>query len=240
DAMPNGGDLLIETSDVFLDECYARQHTGVVPGRYVLMAVTDTGYGMDAETQRRIFEPFYTTKEVGKGTGLGLSTVYGIINQSGGHIWVFSEVGIGTTFKIYLPRFEDETSIAASAQVSKSAYEGTETILIVEDEEVVRTMVVKLLSEMGYRILPASCGDEALRLSREHTGPINLLLTDVVMPQMSGNDLAESIKETRPDMKVLFMTGYTGAEQNNTSSTEASQRPYLQKPFSLASLASSV
>jgi len=239
DAMPNGGDLLIETSDVFLDEGYARQHTGVAAGRYILMAVTDTGYGMDAETQSRIFEPFYTTKEVGKGTGLGLSTVYGIINQSGGHIWVFSEVGIGTTFKIYLPRFEDETSIAVSSQVAKSAYEGTETVLIVEDEEVVRTMVVKLLSEMGYRILPASRGDEALRISREHTGPINLLLTDVVMPQMSGNDLAESIKETRPDMKVLFMTGYTATGQNNLSSTDV-QRPYLQKPFSLGSLASSV
>ena len=239
DAMPNGGGLTIETADVVLDEHYAKRHAGIAPGCYVMLAVSDTGCGIDAETQSRIFEPFFTTKEVGKGTGLGLLTVYGIVKQSGGYIWVYSELKMGTTFKIYLPRFTEESDTLALDLTERKLPAGSETILLVEDEEVVRTLVKSLLSERGYRILSASSGKEALRISWEHDGPIHLMLSDVVMSQMNGPELARILSQSRPDMKILFMSGYTGSGLHNLKVSGAS-RPFLQKPFTLDSLAMKV
>ncbi|HZS45528.1 MAG TPA: PAS domain S-box protein, partial [Blastocatellia bacterium] len=236
DAMPHGGDLMIETSNAELDENYLKQHAGVSPGRYVCLSVSDSGMGMDAETQSRIFEPFFTTKEIGKGTGLGLSTVYGIVKQSGGHVWVYSEVGIGTTFKIYFPRFEEQRAPQSSTTTER---EGGETILLVEDEEVVRTMVSTLLTEMGYKILCASTSDEAEQISGEFTSQIDLLLSDIVMPQINGAELAKKLIQSRPNLKIIFMSGHTGLAVDNLA-VAGVVRPFLQKPFSLSSLATSI
>jgi CheY-like chemotaxis protein len=195
-----------------------------------MVAVSDNGMGMDAETQKRVFEPFFTTKEVGKGTGLGLSTAYGIVKQSGGSIWVYSEVGLGTTFKIYLPRHVAEAEACGETPGPPLLSRGTETILLVEDEEMVRTLARAVLQESGYKVLEAERAAEALRICEEHKEPIHLLLTDVVMPQVSGRELAESLSASRPDTRVLFMSGYTddtivrhGVPGPGTS--------FLEKPF---------
>lgn len=209
DAMPRGGRLTIETSNVHLSEEFSRDHVSVSAGQYVMLAVSDNGCGMDAETQAHIFEPFFTTKEVGKGTGLGLATVYGIVKQSEGTIWLYSEVGRGTTFKIYLPCAEGPVEEVAVEADDFGLFQGTETVLLVEDEEVVREMATEILRDNGYHVLEAKHGHEAMKLERQHAGVIHLMLTDVVMPQMSGRELAERLTPLRHDMKVLYMSGYT-------------------------------
>jgi len=209
DIMPEGGKLIFETSNAELDETYARTHIGVTPGRYVLLAVTDTGFGMTKEVHAKIFEPFFTTKEKGKGTGLGLSTVYGIIKQSKGNIWVYSEPGKGSTFKVYLPRVEETARIKEEAEEVAESLQGSETILLVEDDGMVRNTTLKILQKYGYSVLCARGGEEALHICRQHKAPVQLMLTDVVMPGMNGKELAKRLEELRPEIKVLFMSGYT-------------------------------
>lgn len=208
DAMPAGGKLTIETANVVLDRQFTQLHRAVEPGPYTMLAVSDTGVGMSLEVKNRIFEPFFTTKDKDKGTGLGLSTVYGIVKQSGGSIWVYSELEQGTTFKVYLPRVdqEAETEEAASAPAD---YRGAETVLLVEDEEAVRQIATEILTLNGYRVLQARHGNEALDVSLQHEGVIDLMVTDVVMPVMGGPELARKLAITRPEMRVLYMSGYT-------------------------------
>jgi CheY-like chemotaxis protein len=230
DAMPHGGVLTIETSNIDLDERYASTHVGVKPGSYILLAVTDTGQGMDAETQQRIFEPFFTTKQPGKGTGLGLSTIYGIVQQSGGSIWVDSEPGSGSTFKIYLPRVECPESSPEISPTIMNTRRGTETILLVEDEPSVRLLAARLLNEEGYKVLEAQTGEQALRMYREYAGTIHLVFTDVVMPGMDGSALAAHLKSLHPGLKVLYMSGYV--ENAVAHHAEIGHRDaFLQKPF---------
>ena len=239
DAMPKGGKLTIETSEVELDESYSAFHFDVQPGPYVLLAVSDTGTGMDAKTLSHVFEPFFTTKEAGKGTGLGLSTVYGIVKQSGGHVAVYSEPGVGTTFKIYLPRVEGLPERASGSFKRAREAGGTETVLVVEDEEAVRRLVCRSLEAHGYKTVPAASASEALLACEKHAGEIHLMLTDVVMPHLSGRELAQRIAALRPRMKVLFMSGYTDNAIVHHGVLDAGM-PFLQKPFTPRSVAQKV
>jgi signal transduction histidine kinase/ActR/RegA family two-component response regulator len=229
DAMPDGGKLILETGNIQLEEDYSLEHFGVAPGAYAMLAVSDTGVGMDRATQSRIFEPFFTTKDKGKGTGLGLSTVFGIVQQSGGTIWVYSEPGKGTSFKIYLPRASSLTRASAPPPMPE-VRRGSETILLAEDEDQVRGAARDILERFGYNVLEARNAGEALLICEKYRGEIELLLTDVVMPQMSGRELVLRLTTVRPEMRVLFMSGYTEKAGLHHGILE-SGIAYLQKPF---------
>jgi len=237
--MPTGGKLIIEPKSVTLDWEYARSHRPAIPGPYVMLAVSDTGTGMDRETQARIFEPFFTTKEAGKGTGLGLSTVYGIVKQSGGFVWAYSEIGRGTSFKVYLPEVTEVAGRDPETTRSQEAPQGTETVLVVEDDDAVRDLAVRCLTRFGYRVLPAGNGEEALETSSGHSGSIDLLLTDGVMPRMNGKELASRLRARRPQTKVLYMSGYTDEAVIHHGVLEPGTL-FLQKPFDPADLARKV
>src|SRR5215472_4165435 len=235
DAMPEGGHLILETSNVDLDSNYAVDHVSVKPGRYVMLAVSDNGVGMDQQTVAHIFEPFFTTKESGRGTGLGLSTVYGIVKQSGGYIWVYSEPAKGSSFKVYLPRVEEAAEETSSAPATLRVQRGTETVLLVEDEEPLRELIQTVLTEQGYDVLLSLDPKHAEEIATRHESEIHLLLTDVVMPGMSGRELAGRISARRPEIRVLYMSGYT---DNVISSGGMLERglAFMQKPFSPATL----
>jgi CheY-like chemotaxis protein len=239
DAMPGGGRLTIETRNAVLDEGYVEQHPDARPGRYVRVAVSDSGHGMDAATQARIFEPFFTTKGPGRGTGLGLAMVYGFVKQSGGHIDTESEVGRGTTFKVYLPRADETTPSSRSAQDIVMLPGGTETILLVEDQDAVRLFARQVLLAGGYAVLEARGGEEAFQVAQQCPGPIHLLVTDVVMPRMSGPQLAELLVRDRPDLRVLFVSGYADEATTRCEMAEAGSA-FLQKPFNRVRLAQKV
>jgi two-component system, cell cycle sensor histidine kinase and response regulator CckA len=241
DAMPEGGKIVIETANKELDEAYAQRHVAVTPGRHVMLAVTDTGCGIDPGILKHIFEPFYTTKEQGKGTGLGLSTVYGIVKQSGGNIWVYTEVGRGTTFKIYLPQVEGPIELARPEPQPVVALGGTETVLLAEDDDLVRNFVRSVLQEKGYTVLEAHHGTEALRIAIQYVEPIQLLLTDLVMPHMSGKMLARRLSPLRPGIKVLLMSGYSeNVSLHNGNGTAETSIPFIEKPFTVENLARKV
>ncbi|HFE62810.1 MAG TPA: response regulator, partial [Caldithrix sp.] len=230
DAMPQGGKLTIETSNFEIDDRYLKEHVEIQKGWYVMLAVSDTGIGMSKEIQNHIFEPFFTTKEHGKGTGLGLSTVYGIVKQNNGYVWVYSEPGEGTTFKIYLPVIKEAVSVSNEPDISLDALRGEETVLLVEDERNVRRLAKRILSENGYSVLEAEDGFQALQVSRKHKGKIHLLLTDVVMPSMSGKELAEKMEILYRGIKVVCFSGYT----DNAIMYHRVLEPgtaFIQKPF---------
>jgi len=235
DAMPEGGKLTIETKNVELEESYTTEHFGSTPGPHVMLAISDTGIGMSREVQARIFEPFFTTKEVGKGTGLGLSTVFGIVKQCGGNIWVYSEPGGGSTFRVYFPVFEGPDTIVPEA-IEPTTLEGTETVLLVEDQDEVRRVAQQILQRYGYHVIEARNAGEAWLSAERYARTIHLLLTDVVMPQMSGRELAERLGRTRPELKVLYMSGYTENSVVQHGILD-SGIAYLQKPILPESLA---
>jgi two-component system, cell cycle sensor histidine kinase and response regulator CckA len=230
DAMPTGGLLTIETANVDLSEGYADAHPEVWAGRYVLLAVSDNGSGMDEATKARIFEPFFTTKGVGKGTGLGLAVVHGIVKASGGHVAVYSEPGHGTTFKIYLPAVDSLRTGGISHPGIDATPKGAETVLLVEDDDGVRRLIAQTLRGAGYTVLEANHGGEAVRLAERYDGPVHLLVSDVVMPEMGGRVLAERLAAARPGMKVLFVSGYTDDAVVRHGVLEA-EMAFLQKPF---------
>lgn len=230
DAMPSGGKLIIETQNIYLDEVYAKAHAEVVPGDYVLIAISDNGMGMTEEVKSRIFEPFFTTKKEGKGTGLGLASVYGFIKQSGGHIWVYSEPGKGTTFKIYLPAFKERIEVPLKDKEEPEDLRGRETILLAEDEPAILDLLTRILESYGYTVIPAKDGIEALEKAEAHTGRIDLLLTDLIMPRMGGRDLYNTIKEKIPNIQVIFMSGYTDNVIVKNFVLEDGIN-FLQKPF---------
>jgi CheY-like chemotaxis protein len=229
DAMPEGGRITIETRNADLDERYAATHPPSRTGPYVMLAFTDTGSGMDAATQARVFEPFFTTKGVGEGTGLGLSTVYGIIKQSDGYVWVYSEVGVGTTFKIFLPRIDEEAQHARK-EGPGPLLRGTETVLLVEDEASLREMLREVLDANGYSVLVARDGAEALQIAAAHAAPIQLMVTDVIMPGMTGPKIVDLVAQTRPEVKVLYISGYSD-EAVTRHGLIGPRRAFLSKPF---------
>ena len=229
DAMPRGGRLVIETANVEVDESFVRKHAGAQPGSYVQLSVSDTGTGMDAETQAQIFEPFFTTKEVGKGTGLGLSTVYGIVKQSGGSIWVDSEVGKGSRFSVHFPLVAETEAVVPSTGPKVSA-QGAGTIFLVEDEAIVRALTRRILEINGYHVIEAENGEDALKIFAEHQGQIDLMISDIVMPRISGFELADRIRALRPEMRVLFISGYTD-EAVSRHGVSRDEVPFLEKPF---------
>ncbi len=245
DAMPDGGRLTVETSNAELDSMYARDHASVKPGRYVMLAVSDTGVGMSAETVAHIFEPFYTTKESGRGTGLGLSTAYGIVKQSGGYIWVYSELNHGTTFKVYLPRVEEAVELTRDTKSTPPPIRersGKETILLVEDEPELRELTRTVLTARGYKVIEAVNAEDAERLANEsysRGAKIHLLLTDVIMPGVSGRELAKRVLARQPSVRVLYVSGYTYnvIAQNGTLERGVA---FLQKPFSPSGLVEKV
>jgi CheY-like chemotaxis protein len=240
DAMPDGGKLIIELSNVALDEAYAATHANVVPGAYVLLAVSDTGIGMDAETERHVFEPFFTTKEVGKGTGMGLATVYGIVNQSGGSINVYSEPGHGTIFRIYLPRVAEEPTAAVTETLAaRPSWSGSETILLAEDAPAVRGFARRTLEAYGYVVLEATGGADALAIAAAYSGPIELLVTDIVMPGLQGHQLAAQLVAARPEVRVLYVSGFT---ENSVIHHGVPDHgvAFLPKPFSIEGLGEAV
>lgn len=240
DAMPNGGKLTIATHNVTLDVSYTQTHAGTVPGEYVMLSVSDTGTGMSEEVQSRLFEAFFTTKPKGKGTGLGLATCHNIVQQSGGHIGVYSELGKGTTFKIYFPRAEQPLDTVARTLQNAPLPRGTETLLVVEDEPSVRHLARRVLEAQGYEVLLAANGQEGLQLARNHEGsPIRLVVTDVIMPLMGGRVMAEWLKTTQPDLKVLFTSGYTDDALAQHGVMEADIE-FLAKPYTPAALAQKV
>jgi CheY-like chemotaxis protein len=233
DAMPGGGTLTIGAADVRVDDALARLHVGAEPGLYVRLTISDVGHGMDEETRARAFEPFFTTKAPGKGTGLGLSTVYGIVRQSGGFIDLESRPGRGTTFRIYLPQAAGNAEAVAPAAAAPAVpARGTETVLVVEDDEDVRGITCQVLEINGYTVLEAFDVEDAVRLADQHPGPIDLLLTDVVMPRMSGPELAEILRDRRPDVAVLYVSGYP----DDRRSQSARELEFLPKPFQLGEL----
>jgi PAS domain S-box-containing protein len=239
DAMPQGGKLTIETTNVELDREYASTHVGANPGAYVVLAVSDTGTGMNEQVRQQIFEPFFTTKEKGKGTGLGLSTVYGVVKQSGGNIWVYSEPNHGTTFKVYLPALASASSSSEPKAADSPVPRGSETVLLVEDEEVVRGLARQILEEAGYRVLVAQQGEEAVRFCNEHANEIHLLLTDVVMPGAGGKVVADRLSAMRPGIKVLFMSGYTDEAIVHHGVLDSNVE-FIQKPFTPLGLSKKV
>jgi CheY-like chemotaxis protein len=239
DAMPGGGTLTVETRNVDLGEEFARLHRGMKPGRYILLSVADTGMGMDEETRAHIFEPFFTTKEHGKGTGLGLSMVFGIVKQSGGYIWVDSEPGKGSTFRIILPRLDSVPVPPAGASRPVADRGGNETILVVEDEEEVRRLACAALRRSGYTVIEAANGNEAITFSRSVAGRIHVLVTDVVMPGMTGREVAEVLSAERSDLKILFTSGYTDDVVVHRAAT-AMDAGFLQKPFAPSALSAKV
>ena len=239
DSMPRGGKLSIETSDAELSEDYASWHPSVVPGPYVMLAVSDTGEGMDSEVQARIFEPFFTTKEKGTGTGLGLATVYGIVKQSGGYIWVYSEPGMGTTFKVYFPRVEGTAEPLPMRAEPDALANGSETILLVEDDAGVREMTREFLEKRGYHVLAASSGRQAVQVVEQHPGTIHLMITDLVMPGMNGRELVDRVAMLRRNMRVLYVSGYTQEAVLQHGVKDAGAR-FLSKPFALSALSRKV
>jgi CheY-like chemotaxis protein len=238
DAMPGGGKITIQTQNLVVDESHRRAQTFIRPGHYVMLSVSDTGLGMDKETQSRIFEPFFTTKEKGKGTGLGLSTVYGIVKQSGGYVMLQSEERRGTTFQIYLPRV-DGVAEKHAVPVAHDALGGTETVLLVEDEESVRQLVRETLAAKGYKVLEAENGETGIAAAADYDGQIDLVITDVVMPGMGGRELVKNLLQTRPEARVLYLSGYT-EDAIISEGTIESGAAFLQKPFTLQNLSRKV
>ena len=239
DAMSSGGKLMIETANMELDEEYTHSYVGVTPGQYVMVSVNDTGVGMTKEVKERIFEPFFTTKKKGEGTGLGLSTVYGIVKQSEGHIWVYSEPEHGTTFKICLPRVDAPLEVWQENEVAEGTHRGSETILLVEDDIAVRKIALRILEKQGYKVLETSEWGEALLFFERKNGPIHLVLVDVVMPGMGGPELIERLWQVRQDFKVLYMSGYT----DNAIVSEGlldKEANFIKKPFTMDGLAKKV
>ncbi len=242
DAMPEGGRISIETQNVELDENYSSEHSPVIPGRYIMLAVGDTGVGMDRDTKEHAFDPFFTTKEAGKGTGLGLATVYGIVKQSGGYVWIYSERGLGSTIKLYLPEVSAAAAFTSAVETSagtKQASRGSETILLVEDEDAVRSLTCRILERQGYRVLPAQHGRDAMDIATREEGRIDLVLTDIVMPGLNGRGLVERLSGIRPSIKSLYMSGYTDDDIVRRGFVEPS-KAFLQKPFTSDALIQTV
>ncbi len=236
DAMPDGGRIFIETDNITLDETFVQSHVSVEKGQYVVLSVTDTGCGMDAETQTKIFEPFFTTKPVGKGTGMGLSTTYGIVKQCKGTIWVYSELGKGTVFKIYLPVSGESAAQSVAAKTTAAQVDGNETVLLVEDDEALRKGFSSMLNKRGYQVLVAANGAGALELLKQHPGTVHLLLTDMVMPGLSGIDLAEHATALKPGLKVIYMSGYNNEVIEHSKIKNFKELDFVQKPFTTESL----